>query len=409
MRRRRGGLTVAGLVVLAAAAGCGGPAARAGDPGAATAPAMRIVTDMRGVRVAIPATVTRVATVSDGFVESVMTRLGVVRTLVAVGSSAQQRVWAYRFPTAGGRDVSVTDGMGTMRALHPWMADLPCANQSSSDALSYETLVAARPDVVIARVGDCTIGSSPDAVTRLGHVFASTGIPLVVLRSTTDYRGTGTETLHAEIDVLGQVFDQPHEARALAAELAAVETLVRDRVATVPADRQPSVLYLGLASGARASGGAAYAWGLDTAESWMIERIVGARNAFRGPGARVLLNAEQILALDPDVIFLPTSAGFHPQEELAQAPYFAELRGLRAVRSGRVHALAWSPMNCARRLEYPLDLLIMAKGAHPDRFADVRIHEWSLHFYRRLYSVDHGQAMALRRAQWLEWTVTAAF
>jgi iron complex transport system substrate-binding protein len=55
------------------------------------AAARRTVTDMRGVAVRVPATVSRVATIDDGFVESVMTRLGVIRTLVAVGSSSQQR------------------------------------------------------------------------------------------------------------------------------------------------------------------------------------------------------------------------------------------------------------------------------------------------------------------------------
>jgi len=51
--------------------------------------------DMRGVPVEVPAEIARVATISDGFVESVMTRLGVIRTLVAVGSSGQQDTWEY--------------------------------------------------------------------------------------------------------------------------------------------------------------------------------------------------------------------------------------------------------------------------------------------------------------------------
>jgi iron complex transport system substrate-binding protein len=141
----------------------------------------------------------------------------------------------------------------------------------------------------------------------------------------------------------------------------------------------------------------------------MIEHLVGARNAYRGPGSRVLLNAEQILALDPDVIFLPTSAGYHPPRELAEAPYFSELQHLRAVREKRVYALPWTPMNCARRLEYPLDLLVMAKGAFPDRFRDLAVHQWALAFYRRTYGIDERQALELRRAQWLDWAVDAGF
>ncbi|HSK09510.1 MAG TPA: hypothetical protein VK911_08030 [Vicinamibacterales bacterium] len=114
-------------------------------------------------------------------------------------------------------------------------------------------------------------------------------------------------------------------------------------------------------------------------------------------------------ALDPDVIFLPTSSGYHPPRELTEAPYFRDLQRLRAVREGRVYALPWSPMNCARRVEYPVELMIMAKGAYPERLADVAVHDWILDFYRSIYRVDAEQARSLRRAQWLEWTVESGF
>jgi iron complex transport system substrate-binding protein len=298
--------------------------------------------------------------------------------------------------------------MGTMRALHSWIADLPCA-ACAGDALNYETIASARPQLVILRVGDCTVGTAPEVVTRTVDVFRAMGIPVVVLRSPADYRGRGLDTLRSEIEVLGSVFGNEREAAALAQELESTERDLQARLHDIPDVARPRVLYLGLASGARSAGGAAYVWGTDTTESWMIERIIGARNAYRGPGARVLLNAEQILALDPDVIFLPTSAGYHPPRELLDAPYFRELQQLRAVREKRVYALPWSPMNCARRLESPLDLLIMAKGAYPDRFRDLAVHEWALAFYRRTYLVDEQQALALRRGQWLDWTAEAGF
>jgi iron complex transport system substrate-binding protein len=371
--------------------------------------AVRAVADMRGVSVNLPLALNRVVTIDDGFVEAVMTRLGTIRTLVAVGSSSQQRTWRYPYSSGDGRSLTVVDGMGTMRALHPWIAELPCASRTSGEAINYETIAAARPQVVILRAGDCTIGTSAEVVSRTTGVFAAMGIPTVVLRSPADFRGHGLDTLRREIEVLGQVFGKEREALELAGEMGATETMIQSRVRDVPGLSRPRVLYVGLAPGARASGGAAYVWGTDTTESWMIERILGARNAYRGPGARVLLNAEQILALDPDVIFLPTSAGYHPPQELAEAPAFRDLRRLRAVRERRVYPLPWSPMNCARRLEYPLDLLIMAKGTFPDRFRDVAVHEWALAFYRRTYLVDEPQALALRRAQWLEWTVAAGF
>jgi iron complex transport system substrate-binding protein len=378
------------------------------EPAGTVAAGTRIVTDMRGVAVEVPAEITRAATISDGFVESVMTRFGTIRTLVAIGSASLQRTWSYSYPPIGGQGFSMADGMGTMRALHPWIADLPCA-ACAGDAISYETIAAARPQVIVLRVGDCTLGTAPEVVTRTENVFRAMGIPVVVLRAPSDFRGQGLATLRSEIELLGRLFGNEREASALAQELETAETDIQARLRDVPESARPRVLYLGLASGARSAGGAAYVWGTDTAESWMIERIIGARNAYRGPGARVLLNAEQILALDPDVVFLPTSAGYHPPQELLEAPYFRELQRLRAVREQRVYALPWSPMNCARRLEYPLDLLIMAKGAYPGRFRDLAVHEWALGFYRRTYRIDEPQARALRRAQWLEWTAEKGF
>jgi iron complex transport system substrate-binding protein len=399
-----------GLVALAAAAvvaaACGGTTPPASGSGQAAA--SRVVTDMRGVEVRVPAAITRVATINDGLVESVMTRLGVVRSLVALGSDAQRKTWSYSYPSASGASWTIADGMGTMRALHPWLADLPMAAGGTGDAVNIETLAAARPDVVIVRTGDCTVGVDSDAAGRLTALLDAMGIPVVVLRSTAVYRNQGPATLRDEILLLGRLFGREDEAASLADDLAAAGQVITSRVAA-GRGAVPMAAYLGLASGARDAGGAAYVWGTDTTESWMLERLAGGRNAYRGAGARVLLNAEQILALDPDVIFLPTSAGYHPRRELAEAPYFAELRRLKAVRAGRVYPLPWTPLNCARRLEYPIDLMVMAKGLHPDRFADLRVHEWVLDFYKTVYGVNDEQARLLRRAQWLDWMVDAGF
>ncbi|MBP7569684.1 MAG: ABC transporter substrate-binding protein [Acidobacteria bacterium] len=394
------------LLVAILTAGCG-----AAEPEAVGVPtgSQRAIIDMRGVEVRVPVPLTRVATVDDGFVESVMTRLGVIETLVAVGSSSQQRTWPYPRHDGSPQSTRPGDGMGTMRALHPWIAGLPCASRGSGAAVNYETIAAARPEVVILRVGDCTLGTSTEVVDRTTAVFQAAGIPVVLLRSPADYRGRGLQTLRDEILVLGRLFGKEVEAAALAGELDEAERQIASRVASVPKPARPRALYLGLSSTARDSGGSAYVWGTGTAESWMLEHVAGARNAFQGAGARVLLNAEQLLALDPDVIFLPTSSGYHPPDELYGAPHYRELRMLRAVRQRRVFPLAWTPMNCARRLEYPIDLLIMAKAVHPGLFADLPAHEWVLRFYQRTYRIGEEQAFGLRRAQWLEWTADADF
>lgn len=400
------------VLLVAVAAGLALSVCRAASEEPARTEALgagRHVVDMRGVRVAIPAGLSRVATIDDGFVEGVMTHLGVISKVVAVGSWSLRREFRYRFPLPSGASSEYTQGMNTMLALHPWLRDRPCVTPPEGDVISYESLVNARPDLVILRVGDCAVGTNPDVVAGTTRVIESLGLPVVVLHAPSSVRDTGLDTMRDELRVLGEVFQQARAARDLAAYLESLDDLVRSRTRGIAESERPAALYLGLAAGARQAGGAGYAWGVDTAESYILEHLVGARNAYRGAGSRVLLSAEQLLALDPDVIFLPTSAGYHPPEELYEAPDFRLLRDLRAVRERRVYALAWAPDNCARRLEYPIDMLIMAKGVYPERFRDIRVHQWVLRFYQRLYGADGETAEMLRSRQWLDWMVRTTF
>ena len=44
--------------------------------------------------------------------------------------------------------------------------------------------------------------------------------------------------------------------------------------------------------------------GINTPESYIIENIVNAKNAYRGKGNRVILSSEQVYAVDPDTVRL---------------------------------------------------------------------------------------------------------
>jgi len=90
-------------------------------PGPAEA---KTVVDMRGVRVALPADIQRVATISDGFVEGVMTHLGEIDRVVAIGSWAMKRDYVYTFETVSG-ETYTHRGLHTMKFLHPWLRTSP--------------------------------------------------------------------------------------------------------------------------------------------------------------------------------------------------------------------------------------------------------------------------------------------
>lgn len=386
-------------VTLAVLSGCGSPdvATRAAGP-------TRLVTDSRGIPVRIPANPLRVATVSDGLVEEVMIVLGVADRLVGIGSTCLVREFSYGYETASGSSFTVSGGMSPARLLRPGIAELPHFVASGTEP-NYETLAALEPDLIIVDVGACTLPwqSDPEAMRRGLRRLESLGIPTVVLQGPNSGGPPGPEGVARVLGILGEVFGKPGEAARLAAVVEEPVRWVRERTRDIPSDERAQVLLLGLDPRVRGQGTVGRAFGTSDAQSYLLEGIVGATNAYRRRTSGIL-SLEQLLALDPDVIILPTSNGYHPPRELVEGPSFRSLRTLRAIRDGRVGALPWSPCNCDKRLEYPLDALVMAKTVYPERFRDLDLPERILGFYRDVYGVDEDTASALLDAQWLQWT-----
>jgi len=375
-------------------------------PGLSSPAQPRTVVDMRGAHVSLPAEIQRVATIDDGFVEGVMTHLGVIDKVVAIGSWGMKRDYSYTFEGVSGESYTHR-GWNTMKFLHPWLNDLPCIAAPQGYAVNFETLAAAGPDLVIIRAGDCTVNEREEGkVARTIDAIEAMGIPLIVIFAP---KGADISTIRTEMAVLGEVFGQREKALALAGYLAATEALIRERTANIADQDKTRLLYLGLNPDIRKKGGAGLVYGVNTPESHIVEKIANAKNAFSGQGSGITMSAEQIYALDPDVIVLPTSNGYHPPRELYEAPYYAPLNELRCVKEKRVYAMPWTPMNCARRVEYPLDMLVIAKAAYPERFADLSVYAFALEFYQTVYKVDEAGAKGLRSTQLLDWMAESGF
>ena len=123
------------------------PAAKAAKTAPAQAAASKQATvalkDMRGKTVMVPKNLSRIATIDDGFIESVMTHLGEVRKVVAIGSWSMKRDYKYDFVTTKGESYTYSKGWNTMKYLNPWLNDLPCFNSPQGNIISYETLAKA--------------------------------------------------------------------------------------------------------------------------------------------------------------------------------------------------------------------------------------------------------------------------
>ena len=368
----------------------------------------RMVTDMRGKAVEIPDAPCAIATIDDGFIEGVMMHLGVIDRVKVIGSWSMKRDYRYRFSMVSGESYELS-GLHTMRFLHPWLNDLPCINSPQGNVISFESLASAKPDLVIMRAGDTTVGRDKEKVTKAIATIEGMGLPLLVLYSPTWYRSSDLRTMKHEASIIGQIFGMQDKAEALADFLASTEDMIRERTASIPDSQKTSVLLLGLRPDVRKKGGAGSVHGVDTPESYIIESVVNARNAFRGKGSGIPMSAEQLYACDPDVIILPTASGYHPPRELYEAPYYTGLAELRAVKEKKVFALPWSPMNASRRVEYPLDMLIIAKAAYPVLFRDVDVYAFALDFYQKVYNVDEKCARGLRSTQLLDWMADCGF
>lgn len=365
-----------------------------------------VVKDMRGAEVKVAENLTSVATIDDGFVESVMTHLGVINKVKVIGSWSMKRDYKYDFTKISGEKYTLR-GWSTVKFLHPWLNDLPCINSPQGNVINFEALAAANPQLVILRVGDCTLrGANKDAVDKTISTIEALGLPLAVIYAP---KGAEIATMKDEMRVLGEIFGQKDKALKLFDYLNQTQNLIEERTKNLKDDEKVAMLYMGLNPNVRKNGGVATAFGVNTPESFIIENIAGAKNAFKGDGTNVVLSLEQLYAMDPDVIVLPTSNGYHPASELLDSPDFEKLGELKAVKNKRVYAMPWSPMNCARRVEYPLDMLIIAKAAYPKLFSDIKIHEFALKFYQDVYGVDLATAKALRSEQILDWTAENDF
>lgn len=374
--------------------------------GAGCADEYRTVVDSRGVQVQIPAEIERVVTVSDGIIESVLFVLGEEDKIIGVGSSGIQMVFNYTYPSVREETYEYQDGMNPVTYLNPQIRELPVIMRSG--VINYEALAGLNPDLVILHVGAWLPSMEDEEVQKMVRTIESLGIPVFVLDATQYLDDPDHSTISDEIRVLGAVFEKENKADELADYIESQTQVVFERTEDVPDVERATVLRFDAYPTIREAGGAGAVRGIDRVDSYLIEEIVHAKNAYQNTG-NPTVSTEQLLALDPDVIILGTAGGYHPPEELYSAPYYQNAGELSAVKNRRVYSLPWTSGNCARSLEYPIAVMIIAKAAYPELFTDIKVHDWVLEFYQNVYEVDEETAIGLRSMQWLDWTVEEDF
>lgn len=329
-------LAVCLVLVLA---GCGGTNNSTGNgtenpsDDAPSAEGTRTITDSAGRAVTIPETVERIVCVNVGALR--YTCYMQAQDLVVGVEDYEQEP--------------------TMSRLYNYVnfdlfADLPVIG---SNGEHYpEAIIAADPDVIILAGND---GQDADDLQN------KTGIPVVVVPGSDT---TLDDNAYETIRLMGEIYGKEDRAEELTNYLNSVKDDLEQRTAGIPEEDKPSVYV----------GGVSYkgAHGFEGTEAnYGPFVLIHANNLAdtTGQSGAFDIDLEQVLAWDPDVIFLDFNGMSLINEDYAKNPDFYQ--GFTAVQEGRVYSQI-SFRSSASNLETALaDAYYAATILYPEQFADV--------------------------------------
>jgi len=258
---------------------------------------------------------------------------------------------------------------GRYSAVIPNLAAMPDVGHTDDNSFSAEKVIALKPDVLFLAQW------AYEALKTQRDQIQAAGIPIVVI----DYNAQTLERHLASTRAIGKVTG----AEARAEELAALyERQYRDILARIAKAGGPKPkVYVELGQAGPETVGNTYngtMWG-------KILTTLGAENIAEGkiPGPWGPLNAESVIAANPDAIFIAGSSwvnrpkavttGYDATASITRKslePY-AQRAGwadLKAIRSGELHALEHG---LARTLFDFVAMQYIAKQLYPAAFRDV--------------------------------------
>lgn len=215
-----------------------------------------------------------------------------------------------------------------------------------------EAIISANPDVIIM-----TAAESKDA----DDLQDKTGIPVVVVPGSDT---TLDDNAYETIRLMGEVYGKEDRAEELTNYLDSVKADLETRTADIPDADKPTVYVGGVSfKGHHGFEGTEANYGpLVLIHANNLADTTGQSGAFD-------IDTEQVLAWDPDVIFLDFNGMALINEDYAKNPDFYQ--GLTAVREGRVYSQI-SFRSSASNLETALaDAYYAATILYPEQFADI--------------------------------------
>lgn len=332
-------LTLAMLLVLAA--GCTNQtptegSESTGEPSAApseSTPQTRILLDSEGREVELPSTVERIVCVG----------VGALRYSCYVGA-ADLVVGVEEYETKAG-----------MSRLYNYVnfnkfRDLPVTGTNGEPYV--EQIIAADPQVIVM---------SAYAKQNADELSEKTGIPVVVVPGSDT---TLDDKAYETIRILGELYGKTDRADELTAYLRGVQADLDGRTASIENADKPTVYVGGVSfKGAHGFEGTEAGYGpFELIHAQNLADTTGQTGAFS-------IDVEQVLAWDPDYIFLDFNGMDLIREDYAAHPDF--YNSLTAVKEGRVYSQI-SFRSSASNLETALaDAYYAACVMFPEQFKDV--------------------------------------
>lgn len=222
------------------------------------------------------------------------------------------------------------------------------------------------------------------------------GIPVIAVKYGTQ------EYLEGWIKIIGQMMGKEDRAAKLLAYHHETIEMVSARTTEIPREKRPKAICLYNVEKLRLTG-------KETYNQWWTE-ITGAVNPAEEEPGFYNVDMEQILAWDPDIIYITNFCETQPEDLLENRIEGQDWSRVSAVKTGRVYKIPmgeyrWAPPNA----ESHLMLKWLAQKHHPDLFADYDIEEEIKEFYstfygyelsdREVYKILHPRSMT----PWEEW------
>ncbi len=236
-----------------------------------------------------------------------------------------------------------------------------------------EQIAAVQPDVILMK---------SFMAEKLGEPLEQLSLPVIYLDLETP------EAFYVDLEVLGQVFDNPVRAEELVNYYQERVLKVEQLVAGVSEDQKPTVLVIKYSDN-----GGEIAFSVPPV-TWLQTRLVEIAGGYPiwkdlgDGGGWVVVNIEQIAAWDPDILFLIEYSGIASEikQNIINNPI---LSNLRAVKNDQLFAFGYDFYSWDQPdTRWILGLQWLATKIHPDLTREIDILAEVNSFYNELYGMD---------------------